>query len=231
VLRARIRLSFSIAATRANQSGAVAPHSKKRVARAWIGAWLAFWSAAHRSKRASPDFWSAVRSTALIRKRPTRTLAPFDPARCLVRGRKRRCRAALQKACGESDGSVRGSRFGVRSVSRRGRLRTFGVRCEAPLWFANVRHERLPHSIPPAASCADESGAVAPHSKKRVARAWIGAWLAFWSAERQSKRASPDFWSVWFANVRRQRLPLDSLDLLSTLRQLPSVSAGGAFLT
>ncbi len=42
----------------------------------------------------------------------------------------------------------------------------FGVRCEAPLWSASSPRKRMPvDHPPPATSCANESGAVAPHSK------------------------------------------------------------------
>ena len=130
-----------------------------------------YWSAVRRLKRASQSFWSAVRSTALVREQTTQTPSPLEhPARCFVREPKRRCRAALQSRAARSSGNAATSaeEYVAASavVDRRGRRRVFGVRCEAPLWFANRPHKRLPPlSILPAASCANQSGAVAPHSK------------------------------------------------------------------
>ncbi len=174
-------LRVPLAASCANQSGAVAPHSKNCAARSVACPEVLESGAKHRfgsrtdHQNARPFEHPA--GSFVCEPRHER-LPLLHPARCFFREPKRRCRAALQKLRGEMRTCLEvlecgaKHRFGSQTDHRNarpfehpaglfvceprherlpllhparcffGRHCPFGVRCEAPLWFANGPPER-----------------------------------------------------------------------------------------
>ncbi len=149
-----------------------------------------------------------MRSTALVRE-PKRRVAPHSknraaggschanacslerPARCLVCEPKRRCRAALQDLR-DAPGDVSVApdlRCAPGDFSDARCREAFGVRCEAPLWSANLARERLLLAASRPLPRVRTKAALARRTPKIVRR-------TRWSVTRQSMRESLSFWSA-----------------------------------
>ncbi len=161
--------------TFANQSGAVAPHSKSCEA-------MAMESCVARG------FGVRCDSTALVRARTTgtpapssippvarartkaRTSAPLASRRCFVREPKRRCRAALQDLRDTPDGfsdapDLRGASGNVSDARC---YEAFGVRCDSTaLVRARTTGTPVPSSIPPVARARTKARTSAPLASRR----------------------------------------------------------------